>query len=115
MDLQIGVSFEVALSLRPRAMVGVSVDLDHEPRLRPVEVDLVAVQHRVDERLGKAVGQTEAQEGGLRRRLRAIGSAALLERDATKDAGALLAGGGVAESDQPPDVEKLIRSAASTA
>src|SRR6185295_1265958 len=64
-DLQIGVSLEVALSLRPRAMVGVGVDLDHEPRLRPVEVDLVAVQHRVDERLGKAVSQTEAQEGGL--------------------------------------------------
>jgi hypothetical protein len=48
-----------------RPLVTGVVDLDDQPRVRPAEVDLEAVELEVDERLAKAGGYEECEESGF--------------------------------------------------
>ena len=63
--VQLRVALLVALEGAAVAVVAPAVELDREPVLRPVGVDLEAVKLRVGERARQAVAGAEVDEGGL--------------------------------------------------
>ena len=87
-------------------MKGERVDLDDEIRLRPVEVDLIAVEPPVHERLGETAAETEPEEPSFGTRLRPLYGAALLEDDPPQRTNALAAVPGRAFVRQAGDIEQ---------
>ena len=78
-ELQRRVADAVGLERRTMGVEGVAVDLDDHARLRPVEVDLVAVDLVVDPRRRELVGADEREEGRLQ--LRTGGTAGVAGED----------------------------------
>jgi hypothetical protein len=64
-SVELGVALLVALERGSRAVVAPAVELDGQAVLRPVGVDLVAVELRVHARAWEPVTVAQIEQGGL--------------------------------------------------